>query len=435
MSARASLALLALAAVGVGCAPPAVVPPKAPPSPVVVDDGAAFVRSEDTLLRVLARDGRFAARVGLFSEGGAPDDYDPFDGKARAQAIAEALRTFEEATKGSATPERRAAILTAKAEAARAGLEAELTVYGAELLLTLAEAASDSPAAAREAADDATLAERIGDVNDAFSTTKRSLAERREVEDALDPLERLLVRRGGGARYAKSLSALTKLRETTGEARALGDAPLPDPRPRPLDAALVVVGEELRPDEVLATLGAAERTLEGLAKAKLAELGEKTATTVTSDAGRRLALRASCKVSIPTSTLRSAAASPEREAGCLAVRELAFAKTPAEEASALVALHDRVAVALWAAAFHTSRETLGAVRGRVHLLATTDDRTRDALLRRATLTPALALGSGLVAALVGASAEGTKERATLLQRYGDAPIVMLREAVKASSPK
>ena len=55
------------------------------------------------------------------------------------------------------------------------------------------------------------------------------------------------------------------------------------------------------------------------------------------------------------------------------------------------------------------------MRGRVHLLATTDDRTRDALLRRATLTPALALGSGLVAALVGAGGLGIEAVAATMQ--------------------
>jgi hypothetical protein len=439
---RALAALPLLGALALGCTP-AVVPPR-PPVPAPRDDGGAatFARAEDTLLRALAAaDARFASRIGKSPSDDGPGAsgelvggaLDPFAFAARAQAIEAAARAFEDTTRAQPSVERDAALLTAKAEAARARAEADLTVYGADLLLAVALASGDASDPDRAAADDALLAERVGDVDDAFAKARAPLARRREVEDALDPFERLVAQRGGAARYPKAFSALAKLRETTGEARALNDGVLPEPRPVGVDLALAMVGERRPVDAILAALTSAETSLRARAEAALAALGERRADTIRAAVGKKLGMRAPCKVSIAASPLRSAASSPEREAGCLAVRELAYAKTPEETAAAWTMLHDHVAVATWALAFHTQRETLGAVRGRVHLLSLPDDRTKDTLLRRATLRPAQALGPGILASLVAEAGDAAVTRATLVERYGDAPAAILRESLVASA--
>lgn len=256
-------------------------------------------------------------------------------------------------------------------------------------------------------------------------TGRTSAMHRRELADALDPVERGLV----AAKFPRAFAALAKLRETVGEAKMMSETePLPAVRGERLDDARALVGERLADPELVKLLVRAEQVLGAEAKAALAKLGDREANRARASAGKRLALRASCRNATAGSLLRRLPAPREREAGCLAVRALASARTeaPRELAEAWVLLHDRVAVAVWSAVFHGERATLDAARGRAGLLSLPEESTKSALLRRAAVRPADTLGAGLVAALVVEGDHGSVERAQAVVAFGDAPVALVR---------
>lgn len=133
------------------------------------------------------------------------------------------------------------------------------------------------------------------------------------------------------------------------------------------------------------------------------------------------------------SLVRRLPAPREREPGCLAVRALAEARadSPRELAEAWVLLHDRVAVALWAATFHVEHTTLDAARGKASLLSLPEEATKSALLRRAAVRPADVLGAGLVAALVVDGEQARVDRARAAVAFGDASVATMRAHLAA----
>lgn len=436
-------------AFGVGCSParPPETAVKIAPAPL--GEKADFAVIEERYLRRLAAsDVRLLARLernpseqeltdlgsrltGGEREGGLIGQaLDPFAFEARAR---ETKLAFDELSAhgpalGKSFAEERALLADLHAaEAVRARREKDLTTYGADLLVAAAVVAHSAENADVTGARDSWLSERFGDVTDAMERKKTSIAHRRELADTLDPLERTL----SPARFPRAYAALVKLRETVGEARMLSEKePLPEPAPEVnLGDAKALVGETLSDAEVVKTLVMAERVLDREAKKALALLSEHEADTARTRAGKRLALRASCKNSGASSVMRSLAAPREREAGCLAVRALAEAKGPSELAEAWVLLHDRVAVAVWAASFHGEHTSLDVARGRAGLLGLAEDYVKSALLRRVAIRSADALGAGLVASLVTSGEGADASRAKKLVAFGDASLVQLRARV------
>lgn len=312
------------------------------------------------------------------------------------------------------------------AETTRARRERDLTVSGGELLVVAAQLATEAAGEDAAGASDAWLAERLGDVSEAVTTGRPSVAHRRELADALDPVERAV----SGARLPRAYAALVGLREAAGEAKIISDPkPLPAPMPElSLDDVRALVGETLADAELVTLLAAAERALALEANAALAKLSDHDADRARAAAGKRLALRAPCKNAASGSVMRSLPAPREREAGCLAVRALAEARPDvgSEAAEAWVLLHDRVAVARWSAAFHAEHTTLDDARGRAPLLALPEEATKSALLRRAAVRPGEVLGAGLMAALVVEGTRATAERARAVVAFGDAGTAMVR---------
>lgn len=364
---------------------------------------------------------------------------DPFAVEARKAETTFLLARFETKTRSvstTATPaavaERVLASRMMLAEIARATIEDDLTTYGAELLLAATFVVRDANDETRRATSDAWLAERLGDVNDAFATKKTSVAHRRELADTLDPLERALVDGGGAARFPRSFAVLAKLRETTGEARMLNESPLPAPAPVPLAPQLAVLGEDLKVDALTRDLVAAEVALAVVAKESLAALSDHDGDKARLAAGKRLALRAPCKNVVQGSPVRSLPSSPEREAGCLAVRTLADAKTDLDRAAAWTLIHDRVAVAVWSISFHGGAATLDSARGKASLMSLAEDPTKSALLRRAALRPAVAIGPGLFASLLVHDGKPDPARAAKILAFGEGDMASRRAFVDAA---
>lgn len=440
------LFVLASLGCGVGCGPARPPESAVKVAPAPLGEKADFAVIEERYLRRLAAsDVRLLARlertpseqeltdVGSRLTGGEREGgligqaLDPFafEARARETELAFAELAAQSPALGKSFLDERALLADLHAaEAVRARREKDLTAYGAELLVAAATVARSAENADVTAARDAWLSERFGDVTDAMERKKTSMAHRRELADTLDPLERTLE----APRFPRAYAALVKLRETVGEARMLTEKePLPEPVPEAdLSDSKLLVGETLSDADVTKSLVAAERTLDREAKKALALLSEREADTARTRAGKRLGLRASCKNSGASSVVRSLAAPREREAGCLAVRALAEAKGPAELAEAWVLVHDRVAVAVWAASFHGEHTSLDVARGRAALLGLADDYVKSALLRRVAIRPAEALGSGLVAAQVTSGETADAARAKKLVAYGDASTSVLR---------
>lgn len=450
---KATNVLFALAAAGalVACAP-AVAPPSVPPAH---PESASIVTEEGALFRGLAAvDPRLATRIG---ESPADDDVramleraatkkesarravvvggslDPFATDVRETELAFLIQRFEADTRAStSSPERTLAHRYARAEAARAKLEGDLVTYGGDLLLAATAVVRDATEEPARATADAWLAERLGDVDDAFATKKTSVAARREVEDTLDPLERALVEGGGAARFPRSFAVLTKLRETTGEAKMLGESGLPQPTPQDLAAPLVLLGDDRKPEDIGRELVAAEAALAKSAKDALATLSDHEADAARLAAGKRLALRAPCKLAVQGSSVRSLPSAPEREAGCLAVRMVADAKTDRERAEAWTLAHDRVAVAVWAIVFHGGGVSLDSARGKAQLLSLPEEPTKSALLRRAALKPAVTIGPGAYVALLAKDGNAEVARAAKILAFGEGDYAARKAFVEAA---
>jgi hypothetical protein len=442
----ASLCALALPLLVAACAPPSA-PAAAPPTPT--PSAPALAGPEERFLqRLAALDPRLARRLGRaptpeelaelaarVGAGGAREGgvvgatLDPFAFEARARELTRALEELEARAPKVAPGERDELALVRAlyaAEATRARRERDLTVSGGELLVAATQVATDATGDDAVGASDAWLAERLGDVSEAVTTRRPSVAHRRELADALDPVERAL----SGARLPRAFAALAGLREAAGEAKIMSEnKPLPDVAPEAgLDDVRALVGERLADAALVAALVAAERALALEADAALAKLSDRDADRARAAAGARLALRAPCRNARVASVMRGLPAPREREAGCLAVRALSEARPDvgSEAAEAWILLHDRVAVGLWSAAFHAERVTLDAARGRARLLGLPEEATRSALLRAAAVRPGEAIGAGLVAALVVDGTHASVERARAVVAFGDAGTATLR---------
>ncbi len=449
-----ALTALALPVLVAACSPPSAVPATAPSRPAPAAPALAGPE-ERFLVRLAALDPRLARRLGRSPTPGELADLaarvgvdgareggvvgatlDPFAFDARARELSRALAELDAGTAHVAPGERAELALVRAlyaAEATRARRERDLTVSGGDLLVAAAQVATDAIGDDAVAASDAWLAERLGDVAEAVTSRRPSVPHRRELADALDPVERALA----GARLPRALAALVGLREAVGEAKIMSDgAILPVAAEARLDDVRALVGETLTDADLVAALAAAERVLALEANAALAKLSDRDADRARLAAGMRLAVRAPCKNPSTGSVMRSLPAPREREAGCLAVRALAGARRDvgSESAEAWVLLHDRAAVALWSAAFHAEHVTLDAARGRARLMGLPEESTKSALLRAAAVRPGEAIGAGLMVALVVDGPDASAERARAVVAFGDAGTATLRAHLAPPTP-
>jgi hypothetical protein len=114
---------------------------------------------------------------------------------------------------------------------------------------------------------------------------------------------------------------------------------------------------------------------------------------------------------------------PERALVCDLVALVAEAREPNAEASAVVALHDDVAVALWALALDSGALDLDATRTAHPLLASVRHDRQDRLVRAALVSPARLIAPGLAATLLDADgANARRSRAERWSAFGDAPL-------------
>lgn len=237
-----------------------------------------------------------------------------------------------------------------------------------------------------------------------------------ELEDALDPLERLAVPEG----YPEATGAITALRVELGKAPTTGATRDPVP-PFSLQLA-AYLGVHDDADTLIAHLDDEESALRRDAKAALLRLPEHAANDALAGAAAHVDIESPCPTPLPTSPARAMTAPAERAFVCDALRLAAGVGEISQDAAVTVALHDDVAIALWALALEKGATDLDVTRTDHPLIASVAHDRQDRLVRAALVSPVRAIAPGLaVAMLDGAGSDERQERAKAWLAFGDAP--------------
>ncbi len=273
----------------------------------------------------------------------------------------------------------------------------------------------------------------LSDVTGAVAAGKLSRPRSLELEDALDALEHVAVPTG----YPEATKVITFLRVELGKAHTptLGSAPPAIPLERRL-------GTYLGTKEDTASLkGRLEAVLARLladAKARLAALPESARADALAAAATHVDEEASCVASEDTrrsSQVRTMKPPPERALVCEAL-VLGGAEGPREEAVATVALHDDVAIALWATSLDAASNDLDATRTAHPLLSSVSPERQDRLVRAALVSPVRVMAAGLAAELLDRDGPlARRERAERWMAYGDAPLDLVALALDGHGPR
>ncbi len=291
-----------------------------------------------------------------------------------------------------------------------------------------------SVSAGREVEERERLVRRgLTDVTGAVAAGKLSRPRSLELEDALDALEHVAVPTG----YPEATKVITFLRVELGKAHTptLGSSPSTIPLERRL-------GTYLGTREDTASLkGRLEVVLAQLladAKARLALLPEPARAEVLAAAATHVDEETSCVASEDTrrsSQVRTMKPPPERALVCETLL-LGGAEGSRDEAMATVALHDDVAIALWATALDSASNDLDATRTAHPLVSSVSPERQDRLVRAALVSPVRAIAAGLAAELLERDGPGARrERAERWIAYGDAPLDLVAKWLLVSPAK
>ena len=407
------------------CAPHAVVP-VVDATKAAADDEAARIaklrEDEEHVLEVIAAsDPRFAVRVGGAKEerlhaasvkalangdadAGIEDgalDFFSFTARARsieeAEAIVAHTPSFEIDVKTDSTRaadaqlERELLVRLVAEEHARLDEERTLPRSASALVRGLVETwgAPES----RHAAElrDARIARRLDEVRASLAGPDASRATLAELDDALDPLERIAT----PGDYSKTAQAIARLRVALGDAKPRvqeDDASWPR-----LQAALRVhLGLTSTARDLRAHFEDAERALRAEASARLsgAHLDEHD---LAKRADALTLASASCAATVGGSRLRAFPPPPERAPACGALHALADSSGEAGLLAAVIALHDDVVVALWALALHEAHATPGHAIENAHPFFGAQPDREARLLHFAAARPVAAIGAGEIA--------------------------------------
>jgi hypothetical protein len=429
---------VAIASLGVmlaACAPAAT--PRTPATTATTNDEAArFAEQEGRALRLLAAtDRRIALRAGLTPSDddkqrmrmgvileedpttvildGMPDTMS-FDARKRALDEAERAVTAG-AEPGKEPPDERRAFARFLAEE-RARLERERRLPRAASDIVRAIVETWRPPATPDAAAgrDQWLTRRLSDLRAAVASSPMTVAERDELDDALDPLEKQALG------LTESTKALTALRLSLGDVRTIpGRAPDERELLSELDTFLDWRQGKTALADLLRSLeaelrAAAEPRLAALDRGKRAEVAKRVA---------ELMLRPMCeRRPTPGSALGSMRAPPERAGACAAVAALCEAPDADAGLPALVALHDWAVLATWA--MHGA-----PVGGR--LLAELESEEKSDATRLALVRPVVAIGAALYAREVTRVGAETRARACAVRGMGGARL----EAIAPGPPR
>ncbi len=449
MTGRAALGGVLTVAV-IGCAsearpPPAAVPARDPAAEERARD-AAFTKGEEQALDVIAAaDPRFARRVGFASDEGKRSaaaqallkgedestihdgglDFFAFD--ARGRAIDEAAKIVASTpSPAGATLER--ALLGRAVDEERARLAEERDLPRAASALLRGVVDTWAAPATRDKADqrDTWLAKRLDEVTASLPSGGLTRPELLELDDSLDPLERLTA----GSDLQETTRALARLRVALSDARPIASY-AGDEWSR-VDAGLRAhLGVAASPADLLARLGRAEHALRE--DAKLLVAGEPNAERPVAERARTMAFEpAGCGAERSVSRVRALAPPPERAAICGALRALHERDASAvSRAAVAVALHDEIVVAMWALAIHADGVAPARATDRVHPFFGAAPDLEAKWVRYAAARPVAAIGAGLAAEMLSRAPDAAERWLA----FGDAPLdVVEREVISAKVP-
>jgi hypothetical protein len=409
----------------IGCGHTQAQPPNAPQQAPV--DTAAFERGEDEILRDLASiDRRFARRARIEpseedlqrvamaaltngDETLAMNDgaIDPFSFDARARGLAAVKKKL--GALPNAGIERDLLGRVVDGEEARLDEERALPRSASALIRAIVDTWS-APKDEREAAeDDRWLSRRVREVRESMEHGEVDVVRARDLDDALDALERLASAPG----FVKTTQELVKMREAL---EAAGSKPAAKAH-----SDWDVVEKRLR-----AQVGAVPDDFDALEK----DLRSRADAAVTAASIDRRSLNSEidkvlfqngpCVDAVPGSRVRSLTAPHEREASCHLRKAVAAATDARGQALMLAVLHDHVVVAQWALDVARGAGNIAQAEGRHHMLVPLVQPLSFARLERIALArPASAIGTGEAVRLLAAGDPLT--RATAWAKLGDVP--------------
>jgi hypothetical protein len=447
---RAPAFFVAIGLALVACTPHGVAAPATGMTATTADDDGARIaklrEDEGAVLEVIAAsDPRFAARVGGAKEerlhaasvkalamgdadAGIEDgalDFFSFTARARSIAQAEAIvagaPTFER--DASAELERELLVRLVAEEHARLDEERALPGGASALVRGVVETwgAPDSRHAAETR--DARIARRLDEVHASLAGANASRVTLAELDDALDPLERIATPEV----YGKTIQALTRLRVALGDATMRANE-ADDSWPRVQAKLRAHLGVAWDARELRARLENAEHTLRVAATERYAPTHPDVHALA-----ERLTLRASaCDASPHESLLRALPPPSERAPICGALHAL---HDPPDDGlsrlAALIALHDDAVVALWSLALHEAHATPALAAESAHLFLGAQPDHEARLVRFAAARPVAAIAAGLTAGELAASLDS--DLAARWLAFGDAPFDLATSALAATS--
>ena len=459
---------LATAALG-GCASAAVVPRTEPAvAAAEVRDADAQKRALDEEERsalewVAAADPRFAKRlatppseaklrtaaVKALAEGDADvsirdGNLDFFSFQARGRAIAEAAKTIDgsrepppdspSADSSAPRPHLERELVERIVAEERARLEEERSLPGGASALVRGIVETWSPPSSPDAAKerDEWLGHRIDVIQSSLAGSKLPRGALFELDDALDPLERI----AASGELPSSAKAIARLRVSLGDtapASGGGGDYENSRRERMEERVRAHLGLLLSGTEIRARLERAEAALRAMAKEALGHGDERAVAKRAEDLTFS---EANCDTSSAASRARSMAPPSERAAICGLLHFLRDAGDDTSRASALVALHDETVVALWALALHADGVTPDRAIAAAHPFFGAQPEREARLVRFAEARPVAAIGAGLAADFLTRTRNADDARATSGRwlSFGDAPLDIVERELSTSVP-
>jgi hypothetical protein len=237
---------------------------------------------------------------------------------------------------------------------------------------------------------DARVARRLEEVR-ASLEGQASRVSLTELDDALDPLERLAT----PADYGKTAKALAALRLALDAAASHAFAD--EGSWAHLQAALrAYLGVDASAEDLKAQLEHTEGTLREQAKELLG--GSRAYEHDIAAQADRWTLRDEpCLVASSPSPVLALYASPENAPSCRAAQAFARAEIGPQHDAAVVALHDATVVALWSLAIHVDHAPTAQATASVHTFFGADPDREARLVRFAVARPVAAIAAGLAA--------------------------------------
>ena len=314
-------------------------------------------------------------------------------------------------------------------EKARLKDERELPRSAGQLLRGIASAWHAASDAKQLSERDGWLSSRLAQIAQSLSPRSLTLVERDDLDDAIDPLERIVT-----DAMPKSQAALVRLRLAVQnmETGATG----PDRWPAIAERLQTDSGSRLSAETLLALFGTQTKALEQ-------EMGQLVGVKVTDEqfaraAGLLVAEPAVCHPPRPIPSRVRALASPsERSFRCGLLGRVIAAKTADDELDVLTAMHTATVVGAWAVmlARGADRSTLPLAAPKSLAFLAPDAEAR--LLRLATTRPVMAIEHALaVEWLMRQGLAQASLRAQAWQSFGDAPLdVIERELHPVARPR